>query len=84
MRRGTKSARHIAHARARGLERRELAVDWLLDRTQVLGQIGPRAIKEYKFTMTQAQMISVRWILLAVVPGVIMLLGLLVWFRRRF
>ena len=61
-----------------------LAVDWLLDRSQMLGQIGPRAIKEYKFMMTPAQMISVRWILLAAVPGSVMLVGLLVWFRRRF
>ena len=61
-----------------------LAVDWLLDRSHVLGQIGPRAIKVYKFTMTPTQMISVRWILLAAVPGAVLLLGLLVWFRRRF
>ncbi len=61
-----------------------LAVDWLLDRSQLLGAIGPRAIKEYKITMTHNQMISVRWILLVAVPGSILLLGVLVWFRRRF
>ncbi len=60
------------------------AVDWLLDRSQVLGAIGPRAIKEYTITMTPAQMISLRWILLGAVPGAILLLGVLVWFRRRF
>ncbi len=61
-----------------------LAVDWLLDRSYVLGAIGPRAIKQYKITMTHSQMFSVRWILLGAVPGAILLLGVLVWFRRRF
>ena len=60
------------------------AVDWLLDRSQVLGAIGPRAIKEYKITITPAQLASLRWVLLGAVPGTILLLGVLVWFRRRF
>ena len=45
--------------------------------------IGPRPIKEYKITMTESQMSRARWILLAGIPGAVLLLGLLVWFTRR-
>ncbi|MHB8520241.1 MAG: Gldg family protein [Limisphaerales bacterium] len=60
-----------------------LAADWLLDRTQLLGGIGPRPIKEYRILMTQAQLRQARWILLAGFPGGVLLLGLLVWWVRR-
>ena len=38
---------------------------------------------EYKVTMTHAQMTSIRWIFLGAMPGGILLLGGLVWLRRR-
>ncbi|MBI4325826.1 MAG: GldG family protein [Chloroflexi bacterium] len=60
-----------------------LAVNWLLNRELLLADIGPRPIKEYKITMTESQMTRVRWILLAGIPGAVLLLGLLVWFTRR-
>jgi len=59
-----------------------LAVNWLLDRSQLLA-IGPRPVREYKISLTQSQMTAVRWILLAGLPGGVLLPGLLVWARRR-
>jgi len=59
-----------------------LAVNWLLDRSQLLA-IGPRPIRQYRISMTQSQMTAARWILLAGMPGGVLLLGLLVWLRRR-
>lgn len=59
-----------------------LAVNWLLDRAQLLA-IGPRPIREYRIALSQPQMAAARWILLAGMPGSVVLLGLLVWLRRR-
>lgn len=58
------------------------AVNWLLDRSQLLG-IAARPIREHTFTMTDVQLFDVQWIVLAGVPGAVLLVGLLVWFRRR-
>ncbi|MDB6108326.1 MAG: hypothetical protein JWR69_76, partial [Pedosphaera sp.] len=59
------------------------AVNWLLDQTQLLQGVGPRTIEEYKILMTRSQMQNVRLLFLAGVPGGILMLGGLVWLRRR-
>lgn len=59
-------------------------VNWLVDRPQMLvGGIGPRPIKEYKLVLPTAQMKRLSWILLGAMPGAVLLLGLIVWLRRR-
>ena len=45
--------------------------------------LGPRPIKEFRLTMTKSQLHTVQWILLAAMPGTVLLLGGLVWLRRR-
>jgi hypothetical protein len=60
-----------------------LAVNWLLDRSQFVGPLGPKPIKEYKLNITRSQMTSVKWLLLLAMPGAVVLLGLLVSLRRR-
>ncbi|MDX1952025.1 MAG: Gldg family protein [Verrucomicrobiota bacterium] len=60
-----------------------LAVNWLLNRETLLNEIPPRAISEYQITLTDAQMNQLRWLFLAAVPGSVMMVGVLVWFRRR-
>ncbi|HKS38551.1 MAG TPA: GldG family protein [Verrucomicrobiae bacterium] len=59
-----------------------LAVNWLLDRSQ-LQAIGPRPVREYRILLTQSQLMAARWVLLGGLPGSVLLLGLLVWARRR-
>ncbi len=58
-------------------------INWLLDRPQLLGALGPRPVAEYRLLMTKAQLQSAEWILLAGMPGVVLVLGTLVWFGRR-
>ena len=59
------------------------AVSWLLNQTELLQGIGPRAVTEFKFQLTRSQMHSVEWIFLGGMPGAVLLVGGLVWLRRR-
>jgi hypothetical protein len=59
------------------------AVNWLLERQTLLEGIGPRPVREFRLMMTKAQLQDVRWILLGVLPGAVLLLGGLVWLARR-
>ena len=58
------------------------AVSWLLDRPQALA-IGPKPLREYRLHLTGSQLRTLRWTLLAGLPGAVLLLGFVVWFRRR-
>lgn len=61
-----------------------LAVNWLLDRPQVLFEgLVPQPVTSYRVTMTDGQLRSVEWLLLAALPGGVMVLGSLVWWCRR-
>jgi ABC-type uncharacterized transport system involved in gliding motility auxiliary subunit len=59
-----------------------LAVNWLMDRSELLA-IQHQPIKEYRLTMTKSQLKGVTWLMLAGMPGSVLMLGSLVWFRRR-
>jgi hypothetical protein len=59
------------------------AVNWLLDRPILLQGIGPRPVTEFRLVMTRQQQRQVRWLLLGVLPGGVLMLGGLVWLRRR-
>jgi hypothetical protein len=60
----------------------ELTLAWLLDRTQMLA-IGPKPVREYRLYLTPAQHGTIRWTLLGVLPGSVLLVGFVVWMRRR-
>jgi hypothetical protein len=60
-----------------------LAVNWLLSRDLLLGDVPPRAIPRYRVNVTEHQLQRLRLIFLVIVPGAVLLLGLLVWIRRR-
>jgi hypothetical protein len=59
------------------------AANWLLNRTELLSGVGPKPITEYKLIMTDRQLRGSQWVLLGAMPGSVLLLGALVWFRRR-
>jgi hypothetical protein len=59
------------------------AANWLVSQSLLLQDIPPRPISTYKLTMTRTQLRSVQLILLAGLPGAALLVGLLVWSRRR-
>ena len=58
-----------------------LAVNWLLEREHLLA-IAPRTVTEYRIDLNRAEMTSVTWLLLLVLPGGTLGLGLL-WWRRQ-
>ncbi|MBT6659008.1 MAG: GldG family protein [Verrucomicrobia bacterium] len=58
-----------------------LAVNWLLEREHLLA-IAPRTVTEYRIVLSHAEMTSVTWLLLLVLPGGTLGLGLL-WWRRQ-
>jgi hypothetical protein len=59
------------------------AVNWLLERPQLMVGIEPRPIPEFRIALTVAQMRTVQWLLLGALPGGILLFGGLVWWRRQ-
>jgi hypothetical protein len=59
------------------------AVNWLLERTQLLAGVGPRPVTQYKIVMTKAQLRQAQWLLLGALPGSVLVLGGAVWLRRR-
>lgn len=60
-----------------------LVVNWLLNRDVLLTDIPPRAIKEYTLSITQQQMRTLRWIFMFGAPAAALLIGGVVWLRRR-
>jgi hypothetical protein len=60
------------------------AVNWLLDRPQLLKGVGPKPMTEYRLAMTRRQLQRAQLLLLAAMPGTILCLGGLVWLRRRY
>ena len=59
------------------------AINWLLDRPELIRDLGPRPVKDYTLVITKAQLWSLRWLLLAGMPGAVLLLGSVVWLSRR-
>jgi hypothetical protein len=59
------------------------AVNWLLDRAQLLHGLGPRPVAEFRLSPSRAELETLQWLLLAALPGAVLLLGGLVWLRRR-
>lgn len=60
-----------------------LTVNWLVNQSVLLSDIPRRPINTYKLTLTRAQLRSVQLMLLVGMPGAVLLVGLLVWLRRR-
>jgi hypothetical protein len=59
------------------------AINWLLERTQLVEGLGARPVTEYRLVMTRSQLQGTQWILLAGMPGAVLVLGGLVWLSRR-
>ena len=59
-----------------------LCVAWLLDRQQSLA-IGPKPLREWRLNLSESTLSRLRWVLLAGLPGSVLLLGVIVWARRR-
>jgi hypothetical protein len=60
-----------------------LSLNWLLNRDVFLADIPPRAITEYTLSITEHQMRTLRWIFMFGAPAAALLIGGIVWLRRR-
>jgi len=59
------------------------AVNWLLDRQELLAGISPQPVTEFHLTLTQKKSQQLDWLLLGALPGGVLFLGWLVWLVRR-
>jgi ABC-type uncharacterized transport system involved in gliding motility auxiliary subunit len=59
------------------------AVNWLLDRQELLNGISPRPVTEFRLLLTQKERGQINWLLLGALPGGVMIFGWLVWLVRR-
>ncbi len=57
-------------------------VNWLLEREALIG-IPPKQIKTFSLSLTDPQIGRVFWLSVLAIPGACLLLGILVWWRRR-
>jgi ABC-type uncharacterized transport system involved in gliding motility auxiliary subunit len=58
------------------------ALNWLLDRDATMS-IAPKPIEEVKLGLSLRQFRTLGWITLGGIPAIAVVLGLLVWSRRR-
>ncbi|MBI1176443.1 hypothetical protein GC207_03285 [bacterium] len=58
-------------------------INWLLDRSELMVGINPRPMQEYQLALTPGQMRNVRLVLIGGLPAIALVVGLLVWLRRR-
>ena len=59
------------------------AINWLVDRPQLLKNIGAHPLTEYRLNLSVSQQTQSRWLLLAAIPGSVLLFGGIIWFVRR-
>ena len=59
------------------------AVNWLVERPQLIEGVGPRSITEFRLLLTEHQQHQLRWLLLGALPGGVLFFGWLVWLVRR-
>lgn len=59
------------------------AINWLLDRSYLVSGIGPRKVEEHKWVLTPGQLRAADITLMGMIPGAILGVGILVWYRRR-
>lgn len=58
------------------------ALNWLVDREELMA-IAPKPLEEVRLSLSRKQLGHQFWMNVCGVPGVAVLLGLLVWYRRR-
>jgi ABC-2 type transport system permease protein len=61
----------------------EAAINWLVERPELVQGPGPQPVHVYRLLMTNSQLRNAELVLLVVFPGAVLFLGVLVWLRRR-
>jgi hypothetical protein len=60
----------------------ENAINWMAGKTHLLG-IPPKTLESSEVSMSESQIIAARYVFVAVLPGLIVALGIGVWLLRR-
>jgi ABC-type uncharacterized transport system len=60
-----------------------MVVNWLVQQNVLLNEIPRQALRSYKLAMSQSQLRTTRILLLGAMPAGVLLVGFLVWVRRR-
>jgi hypothetical protein len=58
------------------------ALNWLLDREQIIG-IPPKEKKSIALSLDEKQLRNIALAVMALVPGIVAVLGVLNWWQRR-
>ena len=58
------------------------SLNWLMSREQLIG-IAPKVTTPLTFTLNEAELRNLRWLVLVLIPLVPALIGSAVWWRRR-
>ena len=59
------------------------AVNWLLDRSNLLGGVGPQPIQTYRFEFKSDEFRNLTIFLIGIMPSGTLAFGVLIWLRRR-
>jgi LPXTG-motif cell wall-anchored protein len=59
------------------------SINWLLERPGLTQGVAPKPVGIYHIALTAGQISSASWLMLAAIPGAVLLFGGLVWLRRR-
>ena len=58
------------------------SLHWLAGEEQLIG-IGPKQLEQIKLSLTVEKLRTIRWLTIALLPGLFILAGIAVWWRRR-
>ncbi len=58
------------------------ALNWLVERETLVG-IPPKAPEQVRLSLTRGEMTRISWLVMAILPGLALALGVLVYLRRR-
>ena len=58
------------------------ALNWLLERTELMA-IAPKPIEQNRLVLSDAQLRTLHWLVVVVLPLLVAMAGALVWLRRR-
>jgi ABC-type uncharacterized transport system involved in gliding motility auxiliary subunit len=59
------------------------ALNWLCDRPLLIAGIGPHPVTNLRLEVSRQQQRQLSWLLLGALPGVVLVIGWLVWLVRR-
>ena len=58
------------------------SMNWLMNRNQFTG-VMPKVVQHFGLNLTERQLSSIAFYTLFVIPGVVALMGIIAWWRRR-